>query len=209
MGTSQRSGLAEVVLKQDVIWTKKLVTFVFQHIPFAKLRLHCKCLEISCNGIAWLAGLLAFIWIADSKSLYQMQLNLLFGLIFDIVVIAVLKAIFRRRRPSACSDMLTLGPDKFSFPSGHASRSAFVLIFFTVLNPVSKILWMPILSWTISVCFSRVLLSRHYILDVVGGMAIGIVEALFIGILWISESTASYFITYLTEDYLPGGEADI
>ncbi|XP_036321359.1 phospholipid phosphatase 6 [Rhagoletis pomonella] len=206
MGTKQRSLILEEVLKQDVIWTKKLVTFVFQYIPFVKLRRYCKSLEISCNGIAWLTSWLAFIWIADSKSLYQMQLNLLFGLIFDIIVIAVLKAIFRRRRPSVCSDMITLGPDKFSFPSGHASRSAFILMFFVVLNPVWEILWIPIVSWTLSVCLSRVLLSRHYILDVVGGMTVGVVEALFIGLLWISENTASNIINYVTNDYLPADE---
>ncbi|XP_014102614.1 polyisoprenoid diphosphate/phosphate phosphohydrolase PLPP6 [Bactrocera oleae] len=206
MGTKERSDVLGEVLKLDVLWTKKLVTFVFQYIPFTKLRLHCKCLEISCNGIAWLAGWLAFIWIADSKSLYQMQLNLLFGLILDIIIIAVLKAIFRRRRPAVCSDMLTLGPDKFSFPSGHASRSAFIFMFFTVLNPVSEILWMPLFSWTLSVCLSRILLSRHYILDVLGGMGLGIVEALIVGLLWIGENAASSIINYVTNDYLPGGE---
>ncbi|CAD6997832.1 unnamed protein product [Ceratitis capitata] len=206
MGTSQRSDILGEILKLDILWTKKLVTSVFQHIPFAKLRLYCKCLEISCNGIAWLAGWLAFIWIVDSKSLYEMQLNLLFGLILDIIVIAVLKAIFRRRRPAVCSDMLTLGPDKFSFPSGHASRSAFILMFFIVLSPVSEFLWMPIVSWTLSVCLSRILLSRHYILDVVGGMGIGIIEAFIVGLLWIGENAASNIINYLTNDYLPGGE---
>ncbi|XP_004537905.1 phospholipid phosphatase 6 [Ceratitis capitata] len=206
MGTSQRSDILGKILKLDILWTKKLVTSVFQHIPFAKLRLYCKCLEISCNGIAWLAGWLAFIWIVDSKSLYEMQLNLLFGLILDIIVIAVLKAIFRRRRPAVCSDMLTLGPDKFSFPSGHASRSAFILMFFIVLSPVSEFLWMPIVSWTLSVCLSRILLSRHYILDVVGGMGIGIIEAFIVGLLWIGENAASNIINYLTNDYLPGGE---
>lgn len=35
------------------------------------------------------------------------------GLVLDIVFVAVLKALTRRRRPSVNDDMFTLGPDKF------------------------------------------------------------------------------------------------
>uniref|UniRef100_A0A034VV90 Presqualene diphosphate phosphatase n=1 Tax=Bactrocera dorsalis TaxID=27457 RepID=A0A034VV90_BACDO len=182
MGTKERSGVLGVVLKLDELCTKTLVAFVFLCIPVYKLRPYCKYLEISCNGTAWLAGWLAFICIANNKSLYQMQFTLLFGLILDIIIIAVLKAKFRRRRPTMCSDML--GRDKFSFPSGYASRSAFIYMFFTVINPVPESLWMYIFSWTLGVCLSRILLRRHYILDVLGGIGVGIVEALILGLEW-------------------------
>ncbi|XP_067625504.1 polyisoprenoid diphosphate/phosphate phosphohydrolase PLPP6 isoform X3 [Eurosta solidaginis] len=193
------------ILKQDELWTKNLVTFVLKHIPYKKIHFYSKCLEISCNGIAWLSCWIAFIWVFNWESYYELQLNVLFGLILDIIIIAVLKAICRRRRPSVTTDMYTLGPDQFSFPSGHASRAIFLLMFFVVLHPVHALLRMPIVSWALSVCLSRILLSRHYILDVVGGMAVGVFEALVITLFWISQSTAANIINYVTNDYLPDG----
>lgn len=40
-------------------------------------------------------------------------MNLLFGLILDIVIVATIKAATRRKRPSINNDLLTIGPDKF------------------------------------------------------------------------------------------------
>jgi len=40
-------------------------------------------------------------------------------------------------------------------------------------------------SWAVAVCVSRVLLRRHHILDVLGGVVIGYLEFLLVGILWI------------------------
>ena len=60
------------------------------------------------------------------------QYDMFSVLILDIIVVAVVKAIARRRRPSSNKDdmIATIAMDKYSFPSGHSTRAAmFALIF--------------------------------------------------------------------------------
>lgn len=73
------------------------------------------CLQYSCHGVVWLSGWLAFCWMVDMPSMYQMQMNMFLGLILDIVFVAVIKAATRRRRPTVNDDLFSIGPDKFRF----------------------------------------------------------------------------------------------
>ncbi len=56
-----------------------------------------KSLEISCHGIPWLMLAIAGIYVTSLK---EAAVNLLIGLVLDIVIVAVLKAFTRRRRPA-------------------------------------------------------------------------------------------------------------
>lgn len=64
-------------------------------------------------------------------------------------------AIARRRRPSVNDDPFCIGPDVYSFPSGHASRSSLLLGFFTCLFPFSYFVWPPLFAWWFAICISR------------------------------------------------------
>lgn len=193
----------EALLYNDERLTKFVVSKFLQYPSLRSLQSHCKSLELSCNGLVWLSCWLAFIYLFNREHLFEMQLNFFVGLLIDIVTIAILKSIFRRRRPTAPKDMLVLGPDKFSFPSGHASRSFYIAFFFMFLWPISKIWWMPLLSWSLSVSLSRILIQRHYILDVVGGTALGLVEACLLSIVWINENGSKAFLKYILNDDVP------
>ncbi|XP_061389573.1 polyisoprenoid diphosphate/phosphate phosphohydrolase PLPP6 [Musca vetustissima] len=206
MAKRQKPQIVETILQYDEKLTKKFVGFLLSQTTLKSLKTHCKALEISCNGIVWLASWIGLIWLLSDKDLYESQLNMLVGLIFDIVVIAVMKAAFRRRRPTACNDMMQLGPDKFSFPSGHASRAVFVALFFILLSPISVIWWMPLMAWCCAVCLSRIIIQRHYILDVVAGMFVGLLEIGVMCIIWIGKDTAQSIIASMSSDHLPGGE---
>nr|CAI5855596.1 unnamed protein product [Callosobruchus analis] len=130
------------------------------------------------------------------------------GLTTDIIFVAVAKAYFRRKRPIAnTNDPLgQMGPDIFSFPSGHASRSVFVTYFFMVLYPLHFVCYPPILAWTACLCLSRILMGRHYILDVLAGVCFGLFNGVLVGWLWISQDTALWMINYISDDKLDGGE---
>lgn len=195
----------EELLLRDEHLTKQLVSQFLKYPSLKSIKTHCKSLEISCNGIVWLCVWIAFIWLFNNKNYYEMQLNMLLGIILDIIIIALLKAACRRRRPTVPNDMLVIGPDKFSFPSGHASRSSFVVLFFTVLCPISTVWWLPLMAWCICVCFSRLIIQRHYILDIVGGILIGSIEAYLLYFLWIGENASQNIINFVSNDYLPGG----
>lgn len=195
-------------LKKLLAWdaeiSKKFVSFLLNFVQVRSFARHCKVLEWSCNGVVWLVGWLAFTYMIDNKSLYQMQINMFVALIFDIVCVAVIKAIVRRRRPSV--DPYAYGPDIYSFPSGHASRSTMLLCFFTLLSPFSIVFWPPILAWTTSICMSRLLLYRHHILDVIAGVFLGLFEACFLAIIWLDQETCESVMKWMTDESNTGPE---
>lgn len=188
----------EYVLRMDVNLSKRCIPLIMRYPNLNFLQTQGNLLEWSCNGIFWLAVTLVFIWMANSESLHQHQCNFLMGLLLDIVLVAVLKSSCRRRRPSPPGSM-TLGPDKFSFPSGHASRSVFIVCFLLLLSSIPYVLWPVLLAWCLSVCVSRVLTYRHYILDVLGGICLGLLETAFISLTWIDQDASSYIIKSISD----------
>ncbi|CAH0747101.1 unnamed protein product [Diatraea saccharalis] len=198
--------MMQKILHYDIQITKRFVERAIKTTAFRSLRNHGKFLEVSCHGIVWLVGWLSFIWLFNNKELYQIQVNMLIALILDIIVIAVIKALVRRRRPVPMNKLLAVGPDKYSFPSGHVSRAIMIAFILTCIDPVSIIFYPPLFAWVISVSISRVLMERHYILDVLAGAGIGMLEGLFMGLLWFSQSTSSSILASLSDEKRDGGE---
>lgn len=139
----------------------------------------------------------------------QNCINLCFlfsALILDIIIIASIKAFVRRRRPIPMNKLLSINPDKYSFPSGHASRSVMIAFTLIYLDPISILFFPPLLAWVSAICLSRVLAERHYILDVVCGAGIGILEGLIMCMIWFSQSTSASILSSLSDEKLDGGE---
>jgi len=53
---------------------------------------------------------------------------------------------------------------------------------------------------------SRLLMRRHYILDVIGGILLGIFEGLLIGYIYLEQETCMYLISWIADDKIPGSE---
>lgn len=81
-----------------------------------------------------------------------------------------------------------------------------IFYFFVVLDPVWMIFWPSLLAWATCVAFSRLLLYRHHILDVAAGALFGILEGILVGLLWLNYDTSAWFISWLSDDKLPGDE---
>jgi len=205
-------GPLKKVLDWDQAITKKLVDTTFAVVPAlnTSLRTYMKVLELSCHGIPWFACTFIAIYLLRSAASREIQINLLFGLVYDVMIVAFVKALVRRNRPpqNRNDDILTVtyGPDKFSFPSGHATRSVFIALFFThwAYPEMSIIFRLPILAWAGMVCASRVLMRRHYLLDVLAGIAIGHLEYLLSGLLWIGPLAAKWlgdFLSYSEDEF--------
>ena len=131
-------------------------------------------LEWSCNGLVWLASTMVLIVCNQQQS--SMLPKLVIGLIVDILYVATIKALARRRRPTYAyqrDQMIVASVDKHSFPSGHCSRSAYVALFarhyFVHSSPFFSFI---VNLWAASVCSSRVLLGRHHVLDCVAGITL-------------------------------------
>ncbi|CAG0918778.1 unnamed protein product [Notodromas monacha] len=157
--------------------------------------------ELTTHGIPWLIGLGLLVWMSPLVGFQNFSVNMLFATIFDIIVVALVKSVARRRRPEQKSEMLmTFGPDKFSFPSGHASRAVlFALLLST--RQLWLLPWNAILAvWAVSVSVSRVVLGRHFLGDVFGGAVLGIVQYFVLSWLWLSEGTTSSILYFLNSE---------
>ena len=110
-------------------------------------------------------------------------LNLFLGFLTDLVLVGALKFIVRRPRPSYNDFgdyLLVVDVDRYSFPSGHASRSVFVALLWLMCHVGSWWLQCVVLWWAVATALSRVLLGRHYFLDVAAGSALAILNLLII-----------------------------
>ncbi|XP_014470707.1 PREDICTED: presqualene diphosphate phosphatase-like [Dinoponera quadriceps] len=201
--------LLRKILAIDAYLSDAFVKRVEHLLPLKQLKVHYTTLEISCHGLLWLPTTLMFIWLLANKNYYQLQVNLLIGLVLDIIVVAVVKAIARRRRPCINDDPFSLGPDKYSFPSGHASRATFIVYTFIYLWPISMICVPPLLAWSFSIYMSRILMRRHHILDVLAGIGIGILEGLLIGYMYLEQETCVNLISWVTDERMSGPEYDV
>lgn len=200
-GKQQLHPFLQTLKKVDVELSNSLSLSATPESPLGILRPYMKWLEISCHGIPWLGGCLVFLWFAASQGARSFFLNLFLGLLIDIVLVAVLKASIRRKRPSANTmDMfMTVSIDKLSCPSGHTSRAIFLGYVFTQQCSLWVIFNAIILIWCIAVCASRILLGRHHVGDMLLGVVLGYFEYQFVSWMWLSPEASQYFLGFFMD----------
>ncbi len=151
-------------------------------------------LEFSGHGIPWLC-VPAFYVYTGSRELREFSFNLIIAMLFDLVVVGLIKVVVRRKRPSYNNhaDMYaTVQVDKFSFPSGHTTRGVLAAaIFISILD--NGVYDIALGLWAVILAVSRVVLGRHHITDVVAGMVIGLLEASVI----LPSAKATKFVTVI------------
>jgi len=190
------------ILEWDKTMTKKAFDAFDTKFGYTQYRQQMKALEISCHGLIWLVGCLAFLYLGFDCGLWM---NMLILQILDIVLIAGIKAFVRRRRPALNQDdmFFTKGPDKFSFPSGHASRGFAVMFFFLWLYPLPLIINLVIIFWAVATAISRICLARHHILDVVGGLVLAFIEYYIMALFWLNDENAKKYASYVSNSEDP------
>lgn len=125
------------------------------------------------------------------------------GLIIDLLIVTLVKAIVRRPRPAhnKMGDMLTVSVDLYSFPSGHTTRAIMCAYFFMVHFSGGFIVDSLVVLWGIAVSISRILLGRHHVLDVGAGVVIGLLQyRLLADYLWLSAETCEGIIRPIQEE---------
>ncbi|XP_053325282.1 polyisoprenoid diphosphate/phosphate phosphohydrolase PLPP6 [Spea bombifrons] len=178
------------LLAVDLWLSKKLGVCAREGSSWGSARPMMKLIEISGHGIPWIAGTIYYLYTSDSYAVREVILNLLFALLLDIILVGVVKGIVKRRRPTQNRmDMFaTFSVDKYSFPSGHATRAAMVSRF--VLNHL--VLAVPVrllvILWAVVVCLSRVMLGRHNVTDVLFGYFMGHMQYSIVEYFWLSPN---------------------
>ncbi len=122
----------------------------------------------------WGAGLLLLIWRGDAAQ-RAWAIALLLAIAALAAVVLVIKFLIRRQRPPGEWGSLYRLTDPHSFPSGHAARAILIAALVVAWGPA----WLvPILVlWAPLVALARVATGLHYLSDVVGGVALGLVAA--------------------------------
>ncbi|RXM29200.1 Presqualene diphosphate phosphatase [Acipenser ruthenus] len=179
------------LLAIDLWMSKRLGVCAEEDSSWGSVRPLMKLIEISGHGIPWIAGTLYCMWKSDSAAGQEIMLNLLLALLLDVVLVGIVKALVRRRRPSHNRmDMFaTFSVDRYSFPSGHATRAAmgarFLLTHLVLAAPVRVL----VLLWAVLVGLSRVMLGRHNVTDVAFGFFMGYFQYSLVEALWVSTAS--------------------
>ncbi len=177
----QTLNLLESLLSLDNYLTERLSVCAQPSNPWQRtLKSCCMCLELSGHGVPWFAlcVVLFLLHMVTGDPIYwEYCLDLLCILILDILVVAPMKLLFRRRRPSFNQGVMPMSVssvDIYAFPSGHASRCAALAAYFCYVPPflLRTHLWY---IWGGAVALSRILSGRHHTSDVCVGILAGLV----------------------------------
>jgi undecaprenyl-diphosphatase len=114
-------------------------------------------------------------WFACCE-LHEASKLALLTVVVSHLVVQVMKRTIGRPRPARAERLVSLvaEPDRFSFPSGHATASMSVALVYGMAFPVWAV---PLLLFALLVGFSRVRLRVHYPSDVLVGQLIAVATA--------------------------------
>lgn len=119
------------------------------------------------DNLLWLAIAGVLIWQGNG-----LGWQLLTTALVTAVVTAVVKGIVKRPRPA---EKWAIATDKYAFPSGHAARAGAIAVTLAFAFPPFTPL---LLLWMLLVAAARVALARHFVSDVLGGLALGVLLGL-------------------------------
>lgn len=143
------------------------------------------------TAIVWLIALpIAFFYLSD----FRIQAYSMFAVTAMMTLIVYLiKLTVKRPRPEFKDDrFLSVSFDVFSFPSGHATRAAYVAILMPVYTPELALFWY---IWSFIMIVSRLVLGVHYISDIIAGLIFGSFVMLLLFLVgWLPEFPLSHLL---------------
>uniref|UniRef100_A0A8C2UG65 Polyisoprenoid diphosphate/phosphate phosphohydrolase PLPP6 n=1 Tax=Coturnix japonica TaxID=93934 RepID=A0A8C2UG65_COTJA len=172
------------LLAVDLWASKRLGVCAGEASAWGSARPLLKVVEVSGHGIPWLLGTLYGLCQSDSSAAREVLLNLLFAhLLTDVLT--------HKSRPWMSAVFSLPGQlDKYSFPSGHATRAALVCRFVLHHLVLAVPLRVLVVLWVLIVGISRVMLGRHNVTDVLFGLFLGYVLYSVVEYCWLSPLNA-------------------
>ncbi|KAI9541740.1 hypothetical protein NQZ68_027104 [Dissostichus eleginoides] len=157
-------------------------------------------LALSGHFLPWILISVISLWSSNTAAGQEVMINLLMALVLDLMTVAGLQKLFKRRGPwdlpPGFLDYIAM--DTYSFPAAHASRailvSKFLLNHLVLAVPLRILLYL----WALLVGVSRVLLGKHHLSDVGCGFALGFLHFSLLESVWLDASTCQTLLSIST-----------
>lgn len=193
----KRNPLLLVMRGVDEVISTHLFLAATESSPLAKYRRVLSMFEMSAHFAIWFGGLIFLMWFFSiDVALRTFLFNVFLALLVDVVLVAVLKAVARRRRPGVSREQYEREPlsSNLSFPSGFTSRAFLVTLIVVKHSHLFPLFKLPFLVWCIAVAICKLLMGRQFLGDSLAGAILGYIEYHWIvNPLWLSEGAASFF----------------
>ncbi|XP_060613140.2 inactive phospholipid phosphatase 7 isoform X1 [Anolis sagrei] len=184
------------LLAIDISISKRLGVCASTASSWGSARSMVLLLGLTGHGLPWVAGTLLCLMRSSTLAGQEVLLNLLLALLLDIVLVAWVQKLAKRRGPfdvaPGALDYLTL--DLYAFPAGQASRAAMVAKFLLNHLVLAVPLRVLLVIWAGLVGLSRVVVGRHHVTDVLAGFACGFLQFRLVEALWMSSNTCQMLI---------------
>ncbi|XP_076003662.1 inactive phospholipid phosphatase 7-like isoform X2 [Genypterus blacodes] len=193
------------LLAIDICLSKRASVCVGPHGSGAPVRSMVTLLALSGHALLWICGTLFCLWRSNTLAGQEVLLNLLLALILDVMTVAGMQKLVKRRGPwdfpPGFLDYMAM--DLYSFPAAHASRavmlSKFLLNHLVLAVPLRILLYL----WAFLMGVSRVLLGRHHLSDVGCGFALGFLHFTLVESVWLDSPTCQTLISIGTLRWSP------
>ncbi len=131
------------------------------------------------SGDSWFWGVaLLIVWFFGDPFWKRWAVVMLGSIATLALLVFPLKRLIRRQRPEGLWGGIYRRTDPHSFPSGHAARAFLIAVLATALGPA----WLCVIIWIWAplVALARVAMGVHYVSDIIGGFALGILSGVVI-----------------------------
>ncbi|XP_011484775.1 phospholipid phosphatase 6-like isoform X1 [Oryzias latipes] len=137
------------LLAVDLWLSKRLGVCACEESAWGSIRPLVRLVEFSGHVVPWLIGTVYTLLCRESVVEQEIMLNLFLALTLDLLLVRAVKTLVRRRTPAQNrSDILSaFFVERYSFPSGHASRAAMCARFFLAQIVDTASMRVLVVSW--------------------------------------------------------------
>ncbi|KAK5878867.1 inactive phospholipid phosphatase 7 [Pseudochaenichthys georgianus] len=193
------------LLAIDICLSKRMGVCAYTYSSCGGCRSMVSLMSFTGHGITWIIGTLLCLTRSNTLAGQEVLVNLLLALIVDVLTVAGVQRLVKRRGPWEMMPSLLdcVAMDLYSFPAAHASRAAMVSKFLLSHLVLAVPLRILLVLWAVLVGMSRVLLGKHHLTDMVCGFALGLLHFSLMETVWLSSSTCQTIISIGTFSWSP------
>ncbi|XP_058842857.1 inactive phospholipid phosphatase 7-like [Acipenser ruthenus] len=193
------------LLAIDICMSKRMGVCAFKTSSWGSVRSMVTLLAMTGHGVVWIGVTLICLTRSSTLAGQEVLVNLLLALILDIMTVAGVQKLMKRKGPLEVSpgflDYISM--DMYAFPAAHASRASMVSKFLLNHLVLAVPLRILLVLWAFLVGISRILQGRHHITDVMCGFALGFLHYKLVEMVWLSSSACQTLISIWTFSWSP------